>query len=52
MKIFFVILIALGLINILAFYIYLKKVRKLRTEKVYKHVLISTNDKGYSSQLI
>ncbi|EEK2864777.1 TPA: type II secretion system F family protein [Salmonella enterica subsp. enterica serovar Newport] len=39
-------LIVLGTINMLAFYIYLKKIRKLRTELVHREILLKRENKN------
>ncbi|ELB7687846.1 type II secretion system F family protein [Salmonella enterica] len=46
MKYFFMMLIVLGTINMLAFYIYLKKIRKLRTELVHREILLKRENKN------
>lgn len=47
MKYFFLMLIALGTINMLAFYIYLKKIRKLRTELVHREIFVHRDSKNF-----
>lgn len=47
MKYFFLMLVVLGMINMLAFYIYLRKIRKLRTELVLREVLIHQNSESF-----
>ncbi|HHX9740983.1 TPA: type II secretion system F family protein [Salmonella enterica subsp. salamae] len=45
-------LIVLGTINMLAFYIYLKKIRKLRTELVYREILLKRENKNIFTMAI
>ncbi|ECJ2263191.1 protein dehydratase [Salmonella enterica subsp. salamae] len=52
MKYFFMMLIVLGTINMLAFYIYLKKIRKLRTELVYREILLKRENKNIFTMAI
>lgn len=52
MKYLFLMLIILGLINIFAFYIYLKKVEKIKTEKSRRNIFINKNSKSIYIVLI
>ncbi|EAW8511855.1 protein dehydratase [Salmonella enterica] len=52
MKYFFMMLIVLGTINMLAFYIYLKKIRKLRTELVHREILLKRENKNIFTMAI
>lgn len=46
MRYLFLMLIVLGLINIIAFYLYLKKVQRLKTETLHRNIFINRKNKG------
>ncbi|EBG2484007.1 type II secretion system F family protein [Salmonella enterica subsp. enterica] len=52
MKYLFLLLIILGLTNIFALYVYLRKVKKLNTEKTHRSILVEKNSKSLSIVLI